>query len=251
MNGHPPKSNKHSQTKDTYAHGPKITNLATQDPSSRLATTHTLPLAIYPYLRAPYLPIQGHVHSKLQLLHVMSDHRPPLFLRSTSTPPESIQFQPLTPNNWGIHVPLHHLSKLSQSSSLHLVLHQSHFHLLLDNVIPNLVPSTNSSHPTQHPHFWHLQFLDVGVFDWPTLHTIQHGGIDCHSIEFSFKLKGHLLIEQHSRGEPSLYLTISNKVSDIPINLTIPLNHRPNILKTIPLTNILGVQPHHHIILLP
>ncbi|KAG5600659.1 hypothetical protein H5410_032029 [Solanum commersonii] len=70
-----------------------------------------------------------------------------------------------------------HMSKPSQSRLPQLVHHRGHSHLFPDNLVPNLIVPSVSTHPSQHPHFRDMHFLDMCVLDWPTLRSIQQDEI--------------------------------------------------------------------------
>ncbi|KAF3658531.1 hypothetical protein FXO38_13173 [Capsicum annuum] len=102
-------------------------------------------LTFYPNPPPPQLPIQGHVLDKPELLHVMSNHLPPIFLQSISTSLESFPSKPLTPPHWGIRAPPHYMTEPSQRRFPHLGFHRSHSHLISNNLISNPVfPSTST-----------------------------------------------------------------------------------------------------------
>ncbi|KAF3683388.1 hypothetical protein FXO37_01897 [Capsicum annuum] len=124
------------------------------------------------------------------------------------------------------------MPKLSQPHFPHLIFHQSHSHLLSNNLIFNSVSPGKSTHPSQPPHLCHL---DVGVLKCPILRSILHSWSNCHSAEeLTFKLRRHLPITQELSERP-LQLPCTNTVCVILVNLSIPLYYRPKILENIPL----------------
>ncbi|KAG5592581.1 hypothetical protein H5410_043095 [Solanum commersonii] len=96
--------------------------------------------------------------------------------RPTSTPP-ALYGRPFLRR---LARPPLHMSKPSQSRFPQLVHQRSHSHLLLDNLIPNLIAPSVPTHPSQHPHLRNMHSLNMCVLDWPTLRSIQQdrlGGI--------------------------------------------------------------------------
>ncbi|KAG5604826.1 hypothetical protein H5410_026318 [Solanum commersonii] len=141
------------------------------------------------------------------------------------------------------------MSKPSQSRFPQLVHHRGHSHLLPDNLVPNLIAPSVPTHPSQHPHFRDMHFLDMCILDWPTLRSIQQGRSNYHSVELTFKSRWDFLVTQDSRGKPPFHPSNPNAMCDILIDVTTILDYRPKILKTFSLRNDLCCKSHFRICL--
>ncbi|KAG5608384.1 hypothetical protein H5410_019665 [Solanum commersonii] len=129
------------------------------------------------------------------------------------------------------------MPKPSHSRFPQLVHHRSHSHLLPDNLVPNLIAPSVPTHPSQHPHLRNMQFLNMRVFDWPTLRSIQQGRSNYHSVELTFKFRWNFLITQDSRSKPPFHPSSPYAMCDIIVNVTATLDYSPKILKTFFLRN--------------
>ncbi|KAG5594215.1 hypothetical protein H5410_035447, partial [Solanum commersonii] len=97
----------------------------------------------------------------VKLSQVLSNYLSPILLRPTSTPPRTLYTQPLAPPHWGVNAPSFHMSKPSQSRFPQLVHHRGHSHLLPNNLVPNPIAPSVTTHPSQHPHLRDMHFLDM------------------------------------------------------------------------------------------
>lgn len=93
--------------------------------------------------------LQGHFFYNMKLCHVLSNHISPILLRPTSTPLCIFYSQPLT-LCLGVNTLFLHKFNPFQSYFPHLVRGRSH--LLLDNLILNLIARSMPTHSPQRLH---------------------------------------------------------------------------------------------------
>lgn len=107
-----------------------------------------------PNILPPHPSIKGHLHGKLKMCHVLSDHVSQYFF---SLPlPWIRHIQPLTPAHWGIYDSYFRMPEPSRPSFPHLIHHTGHSHLISKISIPNHIPSSMTTYPSQYPHLWNF-----------------------------------------------------------------------------------------------